>query len=216
MSTRVLIVDDSADIRESLRLILEMQEDMIVVGEAGDGQRAIALSRQLKPDVVLLDVAMPVLDGIEAARAIADLPEPPRVLMLTSALTEQTTRAALDAGAAGFLVKGLRPQALPDSVRAVADGKKVLSPDVAGTVIADALGARRAREPDRQLLAALTDRERDLARAVGMGMSNAEIANELVLSAASVKTYVSRVLDKLGLANRTQLAILAHRAGLLD
>jgi DNA-binding NarL/FixJ family response regulator len=218
MTIRVLIVDDDPDIRESVRIILDAEEDIVVVAEAESGARAVGIARRIAADVALVDVNMPGRNGIETTRDLLELPEPPKVLILTAFATDSYTLDALGAGASGYLLKNFRPGELPDAVRTVARGESVLAPAVTSAVIGRVVAAQQAAEAGDKTddLADLTDRERDLIRAIALGMSNNQIAAHLTISPASVRTYVSRLLDKLGLSNRTQLAILAHRAGLVD
>ncbi len=218
MTVRVLLVDDEELVRFGLRTVLEAAGDFEVVGEAGDGEAAVAAAHALRPDVVLIDIRMPVLDGLSATRRILALPQPPQVAVLTTFHVDEYVYAALAAGAAGFLLKDTPPREIAAAVRAVADGTATLSPAVTRNLIDSyvdrAASPRRAFARER--LAELSDREREVLRLVGRGESNAAIAKELFVSEATVKTYVSRLLAKLELANRTQAAILAHEAGLLE
>ncbi|WP_239452001.1 response regulator transcription factor [Frondihabitans sp. PAMC 28766] len=214
-----MLIDDDHDIRESLRLILDSVGDVAVVADVDCGERGVAVARQLRVDVAVVDLRMPDMDGVETTRLLRLLPEPPAVLVLTAFSTDDSVLDALAAGASGFLLKNFRPEELPAAVRDIAAGRGALAPSVAATVIREAVRPLAMPTPDRSGpddLSDLTERERDLARAVGHGMSNARIATHLGISAASAKTYVSRLLEKLGLQNRTQLAIAAHRAGLLS
>jgi DNA-binding NarL/FixJ family response regulator len=214
---RVLLVDDEELVRFGLRTVLEAAGDFEVVGEAGDGEAAVAAAHELRPDVVLIDIRMPVLDGLSATRRILALPHPPQVAVLTTFHVDEYVYAALAAGAAGFLLKDTPPRQIAAAVRAVADGTATLSPAVTRNLI-DSYVDRAAtprRTAARERLAELSDREQEVLRLVGRGDANAVIAKELFVSEATVKTYVSRLLAKLELANRTQAAILAHEAGLL-
>jgi DNA-binding NarL/FixJ family response regulator len=189
-----------------------------VVGEAGDGAAAVKAAHELRPDVVLMDIRMPVMDGLAATRQILALPHPPQVAVLTTFHADEYVYAALAAGAAGFLLKDTPPREIAAAVRAVADGTATLSPAVTSKLIdsyVDRAAAPR-RQQARRRLAELSDREQEVLRLVGRGESNAAIARALFVSEATVKTYVSRLLGKLELANRTQAAILAHEAGLLE
>lgn len=215
---RVLLVDDDADVRASLRLILDASPDLSVVADVDSGERGIAVAQQLRVDVVVVDLRMPGLDGIEVTRRLSTVAAPPAILVLTAFSADDTVLEALGAGASGFLLKSFRPNELPTAVRDVAGGRGALAPDIAATVIRQAVRSTPSGKAPADVddLTDLTVRERDLAQAVGLGMSNAGIARHLGISAASAKTYVSRLLEKVGLENRTQLAIAAHRAGLLS
>jgi DNA-binding NarL/FixJ family response regulator len=218
VTIRVLLVDDEELVRFGLRTVLEAAGDFEVVGEAGDGEEAVAAAHELRPDVVLIDIRMPVLDGLAATRRILALPHPPQVAVLTTFHVDEYVYAALAAGAAGFLLKDTPPREIAAAVRAVADGTATLSPAVTRNLI-DSYVDRAAtprRTAARERLADLSEREREVLRLVGRGESNAAIGKGLFVSEATVKTYVSRLLAKLELANRTQAAILAHEAGLLE
>jgi DNA-binding NarL/FixJ family response regulator len=218
VSIRVLLVDDEELVRFGLRTVLEAAGDFEVVGEAGDGAAGVRAAEELRPDVVLIDIRMPVMDGLAATRKILALPHPPQVAVLTTFHVDEYVYAALAAGAAGFLLKDTPPREIAAAVRAVADGTATLSPAVTATLI-DSYVDRRAAPRRAQALrkvAALSDREREVLQLLGTGESNAELAHKLYVSEATVKTYVSRLLTKLELANRTQAAILAHEAGLLE
>jgi DNA-binding NarL/FixJ family response regulator len=215
---RVLLVDDEELVRFGLRTVLEAAGDVDVVGEAGDGAAGVAAARELRPDVVLTDIRMPGMDGLAATREILALPDPPQVAVLTTFHVDEYVYAALAAGAAGFLLKDTPPREIAAAVRAVADGTATLSPAVTATLISSYVDRRAAPRRARALqrVAALSDREREVLALLGSGESNAELARRLFVSEATVKTYVSRLLTKLDLANRTQAAILAHEAGLLE
>jgi DNA-binding NarL/FixJ family response regulator len=218
MTVRVLLVDDEELVRFGLRTVLEAAGDFEVVGEAGDGVAAVKAAHELRPDVVLMDIRMPVKDGLAATREILALPHPPQVAVLTTFHVDEYVYAALAAGAAGFLLKDTPPREIAAAVRSVADGTATLSPAVVTKLIdsyVDRAVAPR-RTAARRRLAELSEREREVLRLVGRGEPNATIAKTLFVSEATVKTYVSRLLAKLDLANRTQAAILAHEAGLLD
>jgi NarL family two-component system response regulator LiaR len=205
---RVLVVDDHAVVREGLRTFLELQDGIEVAGEAADGQEAIAAAEHLGPDVVLMDLVMPVLDGLAAMRALRERAPNARVVVLTSFLDDERLLPALRAGAAGYLLKNAQPQELARAVRAAHAGEAVLDPVVAARLV-EALGA--GEEP----LDRLTPRERQVLELIGRGFPNKRIALELEVSEKTVKTHVGHVLDKLGVADRTQAAVVAVRAGLV-
>jgi DNA-binding NarL/FixJ family response regulator len=215
---RVLLVDDEELVRFGLRTVLESVGGFEVVGEAGDGAAGVAAARELRPDVVLTDIRMPGMDGLAATREILALPDPPQVAVLTTFHVDEYVYAALAAGAAGFLLKDTPPREIAAAVRAVADGTATLSPAVTATLIDSYVDRRAAprRAAALQRVATLSDREQEVLRLLGTGESNADLARRLIVSEATVKTYVSRLLTKLDLTNRTQAAILAHEAGLLD
>jgi DNA-binding NarL/FixJ family response regulator len=215
--TRVLIVDDEALVRAGLRMILESADDLDVVGEAEDGADAAEAVRRCGPDVVLMDVRMPRLDGIAATAAVRALDPAPSVIVLTTFDLDDHVFGALQAGAAGFLLKDTPPRELVQAVRVVASGASMLSPTVTTRLIshftADDQPDRRQAARDR--LAGLTGRESEVLAEVGRGLSNAEIGTALFMSEATVKAHVSRLLVKMAVANRVQLAIVAHDAGLV-
>jgi DNA-binding NarL/FixJ family response regulator len=215
---RVLLVDDEELVRFGLRTVIEAVGGFTVVGEAGNGAAGVAAARELHPDVVLIDIRMPVMDGLVATRQILALPHPPQVAVLTTYHLDEYVYAALAAGAAGFLLKDTPPREIATAVRAVADGTATLSPAVTATLIDSYVDRRAAprRTEALQRIAGLSEREREVLQLLGSGGSNAELAHRLFVSEATVKTYVSRLLTKLELVNRTQAAILAHEAGLLD
>jgi DNA-binding NarL/FixJ family response regulator len=215
---RVLLVDDEELVRFGLRTVLEAAGDFEVVGEAGDGAAGVKAARELRPDVVLTDIRMPGMDGLTATKQILALPDPPQVAVLTTFHLDEYVYAALAAGAGGFLLKDTPPREIAAAVRAVADGTATLSPKVTAALIdsyVDRRAAPRRAEAQRRI-AELSDREREVLQLLGSGESNAELARTLYVSEATVKTYVSRLLTKLDLTNRTQAAILAHEAGLLE
>jgi len=214
VTIRVLLVDDDALVRAGLRIILSSAEDLEVVGEVDDGAGAVAAVRQHRPDVVLMDIRMAEMDGITATAALRRLDAPPQVIVLTTFQADQQVMSALRAGASGFLVKDTPPADIIDAVRLVASGDAIISPSVTRTLLSH-LGNAPAAERQRsaaQRLATLTDRERQVAAAVGSGASNAEVATSLFMSEATVKAHVSRLLTKLDVANRVQIAILVHDA----
>jgi DNA-binding NarL/FixJ family response regulator len=215
VSVRVLIADDQALVRGGFRMILEAKEDMEVVGEAGDGAEAVALVDELQPDVVLMDVRMPGVDGIEATRRIAASGSSARIVILTTYDVDEYVFAALRAGASGFLLKDVRPPELTEAIRIVARGDALLAPGVTRRLLdrfAGVLPDDAARPAD---LDELTDREVEVLRFVALALSNAEIASRLVLTEATVKTHVSSVLRKLGLRDRVQAVVFAYDVGLV-
>jgi DNA-binding NarL/FixJ family response regulator len=211
---RVVVVDDEPMVCAHLRTILSSAPDIEVVDEAHDGAAGVAAVTRSRPDVVLMDLRMPVLDGIAAIERIVKLGNPPVVVVLTTFDADQYVLRALRAGAAGFLVKSTPPEDLIGLVRVAAEGHTVLSPAAARRLIAASADGQPARERARKLVGSLTEREVEVLTCLGEGLSNAQIAGRLFLSEATVKGYVSRMLDKLGLENRTQAGLLAHDAGL--
>jgi DNA-binding NarL/FixJ family response regulator len=215
--TSVLLVDDQELVRTGFRMILEAEPDMRVVGEAADGREAVEQARRTRPDVVLMDVRMPGMDGIEATRVLrdgADADRGPHVLVLTTFDLDEHVYDALRAGAAGFLLKDVRATQLVDAVRVVAAGEAMIAPAVTRRLIAEfAQRAPRAHPPPG--LDELTPRELEVLRLLARGLSNAEIARELWLGEATVKTHLSRVLAKLRLRDRVQAVVLAYECGLV-
>ncbi|MFE2014087.1 response regulator [Streptomyces sp. NPDC059491] len=214
---RVVLADDQTLVRAGFRSILSDEEDIDVVGEAGDGEQAIGLARELRPDVVLMDIRMPVLDGLEATRRITadERLEGVRVVILTTFDADDHVYGALRAGASGFLVKDTEPMELLHAVRVVARGDALIAPAVTRRLIAEFAG-RADRQPDPSpRLNALTEREREVLGLVGAGLSNDEIAGRLVLSPATAKTHVSRIMTKLAVRDRAQLVILAYESGMI-
>jgi DNA-binding NarL/FixJ family response regulator len=207
---RVLIADDHAVVREGLRAFLELQEGIEVVGEAADGQEAVDAAASLRPDVIVLDLVMPRLDGVSAMRILRESVPSARVLVLTSFLDDDKLLPALRAGAAGYLLKNARPQELVRAVRAAHAGETLIDPVVAARLV-ETLSADGGEEP----LDRLTPREREVLILIGRGFPNKLIARELELAEKTVKTHVSHVLAKLGVTDRTQAAVLAVRAGLV-
>lgn len=215
MTVRVLLVDDEPLVRLGFSMVLQAQDDLAVVGEAGDGAGAVALARELRPDVVVMDVRMPGVDGVEATRRIVAEGLPCRVLVLTTFDLDEYAFAALRAGASAFLLKNAEPAELLRAVRAVARGDAVVSPRVTRRLLETLAHRLPAGTPPDPRIALLTDREHEVLRAVARGESNAEIAAGLVLSELTVKTHVARILGKLELRDRTQAAVFAHTHGLV-
>ncbi|MEV7228838.1 response regulator transcription factor [Polymorphospora sp. NPDC051019] len=216
---RILIVDDQSMIRVGIRAILDSQDDMTVVGEAENGRAGVDRCRSLRPDVVLMDVRMPVLDGLAATRAILG-PERteghhPRVLMLTTFDIDDYIYEALRIGASGFLLKDSEPDELMRAVRVVAGGEALLAPSITRRLIENFVDAQPRRPAGTTALNALTDREREVLRLVALGMSNAEIAASLFIAEQTTKTHVSRILQKLGLRDRVQAVVFGYETGLV-
>jgi DNA-binding NarL/FixJ family response regulator len=214
---RVLVADDEWMVRAMLHTILRADGDIDVVAQAADGAEAVKLARRHRPDVALLDIRMPGTDGLTATRELALLPEPPKVVVLTTFDLDEYVRAALRSGAVGFLLKDATAAEMTGAVRAAAAGDAMLSPRVTRRLLDTFAGrdtGQRAR--DRERLRRLTGKERQVLLALADGLANAEIARRLHLSEATVKTHVSRILAKLQLSSRVQAAVLAHRAGLPD
>ncbi|HKN95211.1 MAG TPA: response regulator transcription factor [Thermoleophilaceae bacterium] len=212
---RTVVADDQAVVRGGLRLILETQEDIEVVGEAADGAAAVELVRELDPDVVLMDIRMPEMDGIEATRRLALSGSSARVLVLTTYGLDEYVYEALKAGAAGFLIKTDSPERLVEAVRVVAGGESLLAPEVTRRLIDRFLaGAPPGSSPPE--LDELTDRELEVLKLVARGLSNAEIAGTLFVSDGTVKTHVSSILSKLGLRDRVQAVVFAYECSLVE
>lgn len=212
--TTVLIADDQQLVRTGLRMIVDAEDDLEVVGEAVDGIEAVAAANALRPDVVLMDVRMPRLDGIEATRRIIATPNAPRVAILTTFSQSEVVYQALVAGASGFLLKDMPGTQLMGGIRAVARGEELLAPALTRRLVEQFVGQPRPNPVPG--LARLTDREREVLRLLAGGLSNAEIAAHLVVSIETVKTHVSRVLDKLGVRDRVQAVIVAYESGVVQ
>lgn len=217
MSVRILLVDDQALVRVGFRLILESEPDFEVVGEAEDGARAIEAVRALRPDVTLMDIQMPVLDGLAATRELLAADDPPhsRVLILTTFERDEYVFDALRAGASGFLLKNASPEDLIDAVRIVAAGNALLAPSVTRRLIEE-FARRPAPSASPASWKELTERELDVLRLLAKGMTNAEIAAALFVGEATVKTHVSNVLTKLNLRDRAQAVVFAYESGLVQ
>ncbi|WP_370614718.1 response regulator transcription factor [Mumia sp. Pv 4-285] len=212
---RVALVDDDALVRAGLRLILGGADDIAVVAEAGDGAEALAVLRTTQVDVVLMDIRMPRMDGLSATAELQRLPGSPQVVVLTTFDADDYVLRALRHGASGFLLKDTPPDVLVDAVRKVAAGDPMLSPSVTEQLIRRVRDSGDGDTDARTRIAVLSERELEVAVAVGHGLSNAEIAADLHMSVATVKAHVSRILTKLDAANRVQVAIAAHDAGLI-
>jgi DNA-binding NarL/FixJ family response regulator len=215
---RVLIADDQALVRAGFRMILDAEDDLEIVGEACDGRQAVDLARELKPDVVLMDIRMPEMDGIEATRLItsADGDEVTRVLMLTTFDLNEYVYEALRAGASGFLLKDTPPEQLAAGIRVVASGEALLAPTITKRLIQEFAHAPPVERPSPPAsFEDLTARELEVFKLIARGLSNAEIAEELVVSETTVKTHVARLLMKLGLRDRVQAVVLAYESGVV-
>ena len=215
MTISVVIADDQGMLRSGFTVLLNAQADIEVIGEAVNGQEAIAQAASLAPDVILMDVRMPVLDGLQATRQITAMPDAPKILVLTTFDLDDYVYEALRSGASGFLLKDASARELADAVRLVAAGDALLAPGVTRRLIAEFARMGAPRAPSRKQLEGLTERESEVLALVARGMSNGEIADQLVVAEQTVKTHVSRILMKLGLRDRTQAVVLAYESGLV-
>ena len=215
MTIRVVVADDQGMVRSGFTTLLNAQPDINVIGEAVNGQEAIARAAELRPDVILMDVRMPVLDGLQATRRISALDVRPRILILTTFDLDDYVYEALRAGASGFLLKDASASELAEAVRVVAAGDGLLAPSVTRRLIAEFARLGAPRSPDRKNLKDLTDRETEVLALVARGMTNGEIAARLFVAEQTIKTHVSRVLTKLGLRDRAQAVVFAYETGLV-
>jgi DNA-binding NarL/FixJ family response regulator len=213
----VLIADDEALVRAGFKALLDSAEDLQVVGEASDGLQAVRQSRALKPDVILMDIRMPVMDGLEATKVIldGDQEQPPRILVVTTFDHDEHVFEAVRSGASGFVLKDTRPEQLLEAIRVVAAGEALLAPNVTRRLIAEFARSPRPVRPESGRLAQLTGRELEVLGQVAAGMSNAEAAESLHLSLPTIKTHVSRLLAKLNARDRAQLVVVAYEDGLV-
>ncbi|HEV7566996.1 MAG TPA: response regulator transcription factor [Microbacteriaceae bacterium] len=212
----VLVVDDEPLVRSGVRMILEGEDDIEVVGEAADGNKALERARALAPDVVILDIRMPGMDGIETTRRLLQRADAPRILILTTFDLDEYVYQAMKAGASGFILKNIPPAKLVDAVRTVAEGDALLAPAITRRMIERFVRRAPAGTGRPAQLAELTERELSVLRLIARGLSNAEIASTLFLSEATVKSHVNRVLSKLDLRDRTQATVLAYETGLVE
>ncbi|MDN5598943.1 MAG: response regulator [Brachybacterium sp.] len=213
---RVLIVDDQSMIRGGFEALLDAQEGIAVVGTAADGEGIAEVVAELRPDVVLMDIRMPHVGGLDATRTVLEMPgTPPKIVMLTTFDADEYVFAALRAGASGFLLKDSTPQELVHAVRVVADGESLLAPKVTRALIADFVARPERTQGAETSLSVLTERELDVLRLVARGRANREIADALTMAEQTVKTHVSRILGKLALRDRTQLVVAAYESGLV-
>jgi DNA-binding NarL/FixJ family response regulator len=212
---RVVIADDEAIVRDGLRAIIEIEDDLEVVGEAADGAEAVAVAREHQPDVVLVDIQMPNVDGIEATRRLLALPTPPRVLVLTTFDRNEYVYNAMKAGASGFLLKDVRRGQLTDAIRTIVNGDTLLAPTLTRRLIEQFCQQPSPNAEPPAALAELTPRETEILKLVGGGLSNSEIADTLIIAQTTVKTHVAHILRKLNLRDRAQAVVLAYETGLL-
>lgn len=213
---RVLIADDEAIVRDGLRAIVELEADLEVVAEAGDGAEAVELARQHSPDVALVDIRMPNTDGLEATRRLVALPAPPHVLVLTTFDHNEYVYEAMKSGASGFLLKDVRRGQLTDAIRKAVDGDVLIAPAITRRLVEEFCRRPSADEARRKELVDLTPRELEVLTLVGRGLSNREIAQTLVVAETTVKTHVARVLSKLDLHDRAQAVVVAYETGLVQ
>jgi DNA-binding NarL/FixJ family response regulator len=213
---RVLIADDEAIVRDGLRAIVELEDDLEVVAEAADGAEAVELARTLNPDVALVDIRMPTIDGLEATRRLLALANPPRVLVLTTFDRNEYVYEAMKAGASGFLLKDVRRGQLTDAIRKAVAGDTLIAPAITRRLIEEFCRRPSAQHAQRTELVDLTPRELEVLTLIGKGLSNTEIAATLVVAETTVKTHVARVLGKLDLRDRAQAVVLAYETGLVQ
>jgi DNA-binding NarL/FixJ family response regulator len=216
VTVRVVIADDQGMVRSGFTTLLNSEPDIEVIGEAVNGAEAVSRAVALRPDVILMDVRMPVLDGLQATRQITAMIDPPKVLVLTTFDLDDYVYQALRWGASGFLLKDASAEELANAVRVVAAGDALLAPGVTKRLIAEFARLGAPRGPSRRQLGDLTERETEVLALVARGMSNAEIAGRLVVAEQTIKTHVSRILMKLGLRDRTQAVVLAYETGLVQ
>ena len=215
MTIRVVVADDQGMVRSGFSVLLNAQPDIEVIAEAVNGREAIARAGALHPDVILMYVRMPVLDGLQATREITAMPDPPKILMLTTFDLDDYVYEALRSGASGFLLKDASADELANAVRLVAAGDALLAPGITRRLISEFARMGAPRSPGRKQIEGLTERESEVLALVARGMSNSEIADHLVVAGQTVKTHVSRILMKLGLRDRTQMVVLAYESGLV-
>ena len=213
---RVLIADDEAIVRDGLRAIVELEDDLEVIAEAADGAEAVELARTLGPDVALVDIRMPTMDGLEATRRLLALPNPPRVLVLTTFDRNEYVYEAMKAGASGFLLKDVRRGQLTDAIRKVVAGDTLIAPAITRRLIEEFCRRPSAQDARHNELVDLTPRELEVLTLIGQGLSNSEIATTLVVAETTVKTHVARVLGKLDLRDRAQAVVIAYETGLIQ
>lgn len=215
MAIRVLIADDEAIVRDGLRTILDLEDDITVIGEAADGASAVSATRELRPDVVLVDIQMPGLDGIEATRRMVTAPNPPRVLVLTTFDRNEYVYEAMKAGASGFLLKDVRRHQLTDAIRTIVRGETLLAPTITRRLIEEFCTRPSPATTTPPELADLTPREVEVLILISRGRSNADIAAEFVVAETTIKTHVAHILAKLFLHDRAQAVIVAYETGLI-